>query len=334
MVPDLAVGLVGLFQFHWRVRFYMNEIHLVTGGAGFIGSNLVRRLVAQGARVRVFDDLSSGRLENLEGLERSVDFVRGDLRDAGAVRAALRDVRHVFHVGALASVQASVDDPLATHDINITGTLNVLIAARDAGADRVVLSSSASIYGDSPQMPKREDMLPEPLTGYALSKLAGEHYGRIFHGLYGLKFFALRYFNVFGPRQDPASHYAAVIPLFMRAYATGRQPTIYGDGGQTRDFTFVEDIVSANLVCLSAPDSAAGGVYNVAYGDRVSVNDLAAQIAALAGQPFAPTYAPARAGDIRESQADASRARRVLGWQPAHTFAAGLRTTYDWFKTR
>lgn len=309
-------------------------LHLVTGGAGFIGSNLVRRLAGQGARVRVFDNLSSGHLENLAGLETSVEFIRGDLRDAAAVRAAARGARHVFHIGALASVQASVDDPATTHEINVTGTLNVLLAARDAGAERVVFSSSASIYGDAPEMPKRENMLPVPLTGYALSKLAGEHYGKIFHGLYGLKFFALRYFNVFGPRQDPASHYAAVIPLFMRAYAAGRQPTIYGDGGQTRDFTFVEDIVAANLCCLAAPEHAAGGVYNVAYGDRVSVNDLAREIAALAGMPFAPVHAPARPGDIRESQADASLARRELGWRPAHTFAAGLKATYDWFKPR
>ncbi|MGD9782727.1 MAG: SDR family oxidoreductase [Kiritimatiellia bacterium] len=307
---------------------------LVTGGAGFIGSNLVRRLAGRGARIRVFDDLSTGRLENLEGLDAAVEFVRGDLRDAAAVRDAARGARHVFHVGALASVQASVDDPATTHEINATGTLNVLLAARDAGAERVVFSSSASVYGDSPEMPKREDMLPAPLSSYALSKLAGEHYGRIFCGLYGLNFFALRYFNVFGPRQDPASHYAAVIPLFMRAYAAGRQPTIFGDGNQTRDFTFVEDVVSANLACLSAPESAAGGVYNVAYGDRVSVNDLARQIAALAGQPFAPAYAPARPGDVRESQADSSRARRVLGWKPQHDFAEGLRATYDWFKVR
>lgn len=312
----------------------MGELHLVTGGAGFIGSNLVRRLAGQGERVRVFDDLSSGRLENLAGLENAVDFVRGDLRDAEAVRAAARGVRHVFHVGALASVQASVDDPATTHAINVTGTLNVLLAARDAGVARVVFSSSASVYGDAPAMPKREDMLPAPLSGYALSKLAGEHYGRIFHGLYGLEFFALRYFNVFGPRQDPASHYAAVVPLFLRAYAAGRQPTIYGDGGQTRDFTYVDDVVSANLCCLAAPERAAGGVYNVAYGDRTSVNDLARQIAALAGQPFAPTYAPARLGDVRESQADAALARRVLGWTPAHAFAAGLKATYDWFAAR
>lgn len=307
---------------------------LVTGGAGFIGSALVRRLAGQGERVRVFDNLSSGHLENLAGLETAIEFVRGDLRDAAAVREAMKGMANVFHIGALASVQASVEDPATTHEVNLTGTLNLLLAARDAGAERVVFSSSASVYGDSPEMPKREDMRPEPLSGYALSKLAGEHYGRIFHGLHGLGFFALRYFNVFGPRQDPASHYAAVIPLFMRAHASGRQPTIYGDGGQTRDFTFVEDIVSANLCCLSAPESAAGGVYNIAYGDRVSINELAAQIAALAGQPFAPTYAPARAGDIRESQADSALARRVLGWKPEHTFAEGLRATHAWFNSR
>jgi nucleoside-diphosphate-sugar epimerase len=308
--------------------------HLVTGGAGFIGSTLVRRLAKQGGRVRVFDNLSSGRLENLDGLETPAELVRGDLRDAAAVRAAMRGIRHVFHLGALASVQASVDDPATTHEVNATGTLNVLLAARDEGAARVVFSSSASVYGDGPEMPKREDMVPEPLSGYALSKLDGEHQGRIFHGLYGLPVFALRYFNVFGPRQDPASDYAAVIPLFMRAYAAGRQPTIYGDGGQTRDFTFVEDIVSANLACLAAPESAAGAVYNVAYGDRVSVNDLARQIAGLAGRPFDPVYAPARPGDIRESQADAARARRVLGWAPAHGFADGLAATWAWFKDR
>jgi len=310
----------------------MSALHLVTGGAGFIGSNLVRRLAGQGDRVRVFDNLSSGHLENLAGLEKHVEFVQGDLRDAEAVRDVMRGIQNVFHIGALASVQASVDDPATSHEVNVTGTLNLLLAARDAEVARFVFSSSASIYGDSPEMPKREDMLPEPMTVYALSKLAGEHYGRIFHDLYGLNFFALRYFNVFGPRQDPASHYAAVIPLFMHAYVSGHQPVIYGDGGQTRDFTFVEDIVSANLACVSASDNAAGGVYNIAYGDRISVNDLASGIAQLAGQPCVPSYEPARPGDILESQADASLARSVLAWTPKHTFADGLKTTFDWFK--
>ncbi len=311
----------------------MSTLHLVTGGAGFIGSNLVRRLAGQGDRIRVLDNLSSGHLENLAGLEKQVEFVQGDLRDADAVRASMAGVANVFHIGALASVQASVDDPATTHEVNVTGTLNLLLAAREEKVDRVVFSSSASVYGDSPEMPKREDMAPAPMTGYALSKLAGEHYGRIFHDLYGLNFFALRYFNVFGPRQDPASHYAAVIPLFMRAMGAGLPPVIYGDGGQTRDFTFVEDIVSANLACISAPDSAAGGVYNIAYGDRISVNALAAGIAKLAGQPFVPSYEPARPGDILESQADATLARTVLGWTPEHTFSDGLKTTFEWFNT-
>jgi len=309
----------------------MSVLHLVTGGAGFIGSNLVRRLAGQGERIRVFDNLSSGHLENLAGLEKQVEFVQGDLRDADAMRTAMDGITHVFHVGALASVQASVDDPAATHEINVTGTLNLLLAAREAHVNRVVFSSSASVYGDSPEMPKRENMIPEPMTGYALSKLAGEHHGRIFHDLYGLNFFALRYFNVFGPRQDPASHYAAVIPLFMRALVEGRQPTIFGDGTQTRDFTYVEDIVSANLACVTAPDSAAGGVYNVAYGGCISVNELAAGIAKLAGQPCVPTYEPARPGDILESQADSSLAQSVLGWTPEHSFADGLKTTFEWF---
>lgn len=310
----------------------MSTPFLVTGGAGFIGSNLVRHLVGQSARVRVFDNLSTGRRANLEGLDAAMDFVQADLRDLDALRAAMRGIRHVFHLGALASVQASVDNPALTHDINLTGTLNVLIAAREAGAQHVVLSSSASVYGNSPVMPKREDMLPEPLSSYALSKLAGEHYAKIFHSLYGLPTYSLRYFNVFGPRQDPASDYAAVIPLFMRAYADGRQPAIHGDGTQTRDFTYVADIVAANLACLAAPPEAAGKIYNIAYGDRVSILDLARHIADLAGMPCAPRFTPPRPGDIHESQADAALARRALGWTPRHTFADGLAATWQWYK--
>jgi nucleoside-diphosphate-sugar epimerase len=306
----------------------MSDLVLVTGGAGFIGSNLVHRLVRQGAAVRVFDNLSSGRTENLESLGGAVEFVRGDLRDAAAVRTATRGVRHVFHLGALASVQASVDDPATTHDVNATGTLNVFLAARDAGAQRVVFSSSAAVYGDGPEMPKREDTPPAPLSGYALSKLFGEHQGRIFTRLYGLEVFSLRYFNVFGPRQDPTSGYAAVVPLFMRAYAGGGQPVIYGDGEQTRDFTYVDDVVDANLCCLDAPASAAGQAYNVAYGVCLSINDLARRIAAVARRPFAPTHAPARRGDVRESLADSSLARRVLGWVPSRTLDDGLVATY------
>ena len=305
---------------------------LVTGGAGFIGSALVRGLLGRGCRVRVFDDLSSGRAENLAGLEGRIDFVRGDVRDAAAVRAAVRGADTVFHLAAIASVQASVDAPLATHEVNVTGTLNALIAARDERVRRFVFTSSSAVYGDSPEMPKRETMLPAPLSGYALSKLAGEHYGNIFRNLYGLPFFALRYFNVFGPRQNPASHYAAVVPLFIRACLEGRSPVIYGDGLQTRDFTYVGDIVSANLCCMDAPDSAAGAVCNVAYGERITVLGLAEKIAALAGTGCAPAFLPPRPGDIRDSQADSTLARTLLGWTPSWTFDDGLRRTVDWFR--
>ena len=307
---------------------------LVTGGAGFIGSNLVRGLLDRGCAVRVFDDLSSGRTENLAGLEGRIDFVRGDVRDAAAVREAVRGADSVFHLAAIASVQASVDDPLATHGVNVTGTVNALVAARDAGVRRFVFSSSSAVYGDSPEMPKRESMAPSPLTGYALSKLGGELYGGIFRQLYGLPFFALRYFNVFGPRQNPASHYAAVVPLFIRACLEGRRPVIYGDGLQTRDFTYVEDVVSANLRCMDAPDEAVGTVCNVAYGERIEVLELARRIAALAGGGAEPEFLPARPGDIRDSQADATLAREILGWRPSWTFEAGLEKTVEWFRGR
>ena len=307
---------------------------LVTGGAGFIGSALVRGLLGRGCRVRVFDDLSSGRSENLAGLEGRIDFVRGDVRDAAAVRDAVRGVDTVFHLAAIASVQASVDDPLATHDVNVTGTLNTLVAARDEHVRRYVFTSSSAVYGDSPEMPKRETMTPAPMSGYALSKLAGEHYGNIFRNLYGLPFFALRYFNVFGPRQNPASHYAAVVPLFVRAALAGESPTIYGDGLQTRDFTYVEDIVSANLCCMDVPDSAAGAVCNVAYGERITVLDLAEKIAALAGSAAAPVHLPPRPGEIRDSQADSTLARTLLHWTPSWTFDAALRATVDWYRSR
>ena len=306
---------------------------LVTGGAGFIGSALVRGLLDRGCRVRVFDDLSSGRPENLAGLEGRIDFVRGDVRDAAALRDATRGADSVLHLAAIASVQASVDDPMATHDVNVTGTLNTLVAARDARVRRYVFTSSSAIYGDSPEMPKRETMTPAPLSGYALSKLAGEHYGTIFKNLYGLPFFALRYFNVFGPRQNPASHYAAVVPLFVRAALAGKSPTIYGDGLQTRDFTYVEDIVSANLCCMDVPDTAAGTVCNVAYGERITVLDLARKIAALAGSAAAPVHLPPRPGEIRDSQADSTLARTLLRWTPTWTFDAALRATVDWYRS-
>ncbi len=304
---------------------------LVTGGAGFIGSNLVEVLVRQDRSVCVLDDFSTGRRSNLEGLSGRIELIEGDIRDQQTVVRALRGVRHVFHIAALPSVERSVKDPVSCNDVNINGTLNLLIQARDHGVERFVFSSSSSVYGDTPTLPKREDMTPNPLSPYALSKLAGEHYGRMFHNLYGLKTYSLRYFNVFGPRQNPKSDYAAVIPLFVDALLNDRAPTIHGDGKQTRDFTYVDDVVAGNLCCLTAPDEAAGGVYNLAWGYRTSISELAGAIARLLGKDIEPVHAASRPGDVRDSQADSALAKRLLGWKPAIPFEEGLRRAVEWF---
>ncbi len=306
--------------------------YLVTGGAGFIGSNLVHRLVREGRSVRVLDNFATGRRENLAGLENKIDLREGDLRDAGFVRDTVNGAKNVIHFGALPSVQRSVEDPLTSNEVNVTGTLNLLIASRDAKVERFVFSSSSSVYGDTPTLPKREDMIPQPLSPYALSKLTGEHYCRIFHRLYGLQTFALRYFNVFGPRQNPKSQYAAVIPLFISALSRGEPCTVNGDGGQTRDFTFVDDVVEANLRCCTAPASAAGGVFNVAWGNRTSLLELIAMLSKIIGVNIPSVHRPSRAGDVRDSQADSSRAQTQLGWTPAVTFEEGLRRTVAWLQ--
>lgn len=307
-------------------------MYLVTGGAGFIGSNVVHRLVADGTPVRVLDNFFSGRRENLASLDGRFELIEGDLRDREAVARAVKGVSYILHFGAMPSVIRSVEDPWSANDANINGTLNLLLAARDAGVQRVVFSSSSSVYGDTPVLPKREDMIPTPLSPYALHKLAGEHYGRMFYHLYGLKTFSLRYFNVFGPRQNPKSDYAAVIPLFINAILAGRSPTIHGDGGQTRDFTYVDDIVDANLACCRAPEDAVGGVYNVAWGNRISIKELAFLIARILGKDIQPKFEPARAGDVRDSQADSTLAREKLGWTPKVTFEEGIRRTIAWYQ--
>ena len=307
-------------------------MYLVTGGAGFIGSNVVHKLLADGQQVRVLDNFFSGRRENLADVAHQIDLVEGDLRKPADVAKAVAGVRYILHFGAMPSVIRSVEDPLSANEVNITGTLNLLIAARDAGVERVVFSSSSSVYGDTPVLPKQEDMTPTPLSPYALHKLAGEHYCRMFHKLYGLKTFSLRYFNVFGPRQNPKSDYAAVIPLFINAVLNDRAPVLHGDGGQTRDFTYVDDIVAANLACCRAPESAVGGVYNVAWGNRISIKELALLIAEILGKNIVPKHEAARAGDVRDSQADSSRAREMLGWEPCITFAEGLRRTIAWYQ--
>lgn len=307
------------------------NIYLVTGGAGFIGSNLATALLAQDKSVRILDNLSTGREANLEALRGDVDVVRGDVRDPELVRRACQDVDSVFHLAALPSVERSVRDPASTHDVNINGTLNLLLQARDSGVRRLVMASSSSVYGDTPVLPKHESMTPQPLSPYALSKLVGEHYFRLFFELYGLETFALRYFNVFGPRQDPGSDYAAVIPLFIDAAHSDRAPMIHGDGGQTRDFTFIEDVVAANLCCSSAPSESAGQVFNVARGDRTSILELARKICRAMGKEIEPIFEPARAGDVRDSQADSERARTQLNWEPRVTLDEGLQRTIAWF---
>ena len=304
---------------------------LVTGGAGFIGSHLSEGLVRAGHRVRVLDNLYSGRRSNLHAVRRDLEFVKGDCADLAVARRAMRGMEAVFHEAAIASVARSVEDPLSSHRGNATATLSVLTAARDAGVRRVIYAGSSSVYGDSPRLPKREDMETRPLSPYAVGKLTGEHYLRIFAGLYGLETLSLRYFNVFGPRQDPGSPYSGVISLFTAALLAGRRPLIYGDGRQSRDFTFVANVVDANLRALRAP-AARGDVMNVATGKRVTLNRLLAILSRHVGRTVRPRYLAPRPGDVRHSLADITRARRTLGYRPLVALETGLRETVDWYR--
>jgi nucleoside-diphosphate-sugar epimerase len=312
--------------------------YLVTGGAGFIGSNLVEALLVRGDRVVVLDDFSTGRRENLETAlaartARTPDplIVQGDLRDAATVRRAMQGVTHVLHQAALPSVLRSIEDPVSSHEVNGSGTLNLLVAARDAGVARFVYASSSSVYGDSEELPKIETMSSAPLSPYAVSKLAGEHYCRIFHGLYGLETIALRYFNIFGPRQDPTSQYAAVIPNFIKAATSGASPTVFGDGLQSRDFTYIDNAIEANLKACEAPAAAAGRAYNVACGERTSLLDLLRTLERILGRPIRPVHGPPRPGDVRHSVASIDEARRSLGYAPRIGLEEGLRRTVAWF---
>lgn len=305
--------------------------YLVTGGAGFIGSHIVHRLVSDGCPVRVLDNFTTGKRENIADVMDRIELMEGSIADLDTVRTAMRGVDYVLHQAALPSVPRSVEDPIASNLANIDGTLNVLVAARDAGAKRVVYASSSSVYGDSPTMPKREDMPPNPLSPYALTKLAGEFYCRVFYTIYGLETVSLRYFNVFGPRQDPASQYAAVIPRFVTAMLAGEQPVIYGDGTQTRDFTFVGNNVEANLLACTAP-GAAGKVFNIACGERYSLLDLVNMINRLLGTDIQPRFEPGRPGDVKHSLADISRAAETLGYSPSVGFEDGLREVVEWLK--
>ena len=301
---------------------------LVTGGAGFIGSHLAGRLLQDGHEVRILDNFSTGRRSNLRSLADEVEIVEGDIQSAERAYAAVRGCEVVFHQAALPSVPRSIQDPLTSNASNVTGLLNVMLAARDAGVRRVMYASSSSVYGANPALPKSEDMTPMPISPYAVGKLAGEGYCRAFGEVYGLQTVAIRYFNVFGPRQDPRSQYAAVIPNFITALLRGEQPTIYGDGEQSRDFTYVENVVEGNVLAMDAPD-VAGKVYNVACGERVTLNELFAELRDLLGGEDPPIYAAARPGDVRHSLADVSAARRDLGYEPGVLLREGLSRTIE-----
>ena len=306
-------------------------LYLVTGGAGFIGSSIAEALLTRGDRVVVLDDFSSGRRENLEGLPGKVDLVEGSIADPAAVERAVRGVDVVFHEAAIPSVTRSVENPQASMLAGVQGTTVVLDLARRAGVRRVVFAASSSAYGDTPTLPKVETMTPQPLSPYAASKLTGEHLMRIFASLYGIETVSLRYFNVFGARQDPKSEYAAVVPRFVTAALRGERPIIFGDGEQTRDFCYIDNAVRANLLAADTPRKLSGEVVNVACGERTSLNRLVSLIGELAGKRAEPEYRDPRAGDIRDSLADVRAARELLGYEPLVDVREGLKRTYDAF---
>jgi nucleoside-diphosphate-sugar epimerase len=306
--------------------------YLVTGGAGFIGSHLVEELVSRGEQVRVVDNLVTGRRENLAHVS-GVDLMIGDLADPAVADRATTGVDYVVHLAAIPSVPRSVAEPIATNHANVTGTLSVFVAAQRHGVKRVVFASSSSVYGNAAALPKQEDMPTAPLSPYALQKLIGEQYGKLFYELHGLEFVAVRYFNVFGPRQDPSSPYSGVISQFAQCLSARTQPTIYGDGEQTRDFTYVRNVVEGTLRACVAP-RAAGRVINVSCGDRISLNALYRMMAEQSGSDMAPRFAAARVGDVRDSQADITRASELLDYEPTIFLAEGIQRTLAWYQTQ
>ena len=307
--------------------------YLVTGGAGFIGSHIARRLVAQGDQVTVLDSFLTGSRDNLSSVIDKVDLIEGDIRDAGLVRDVMKDVEYCFHQAALPSVPRSVEDPVTSNEINVDGTLNVFVAAKEAGVKRVVYASSSSVYGESPVLPKHEKMPTQPLSPYAITKLAGELYAQAFYSLYGVPIVSLRYFNVFGPGQRPDSPYAAVIPIFLSSMIDGKPATVHGDGEQTRDFCYIDNVVSANLLACSAPaEEVSGKAFNIACEERHTINELVAGLNDLLGVEIEPVYTPSREGDVRDSLADISLAKHHFGYDPAVKFSEGLGLTVKWFQ--
>ena len=305
--------------------------YVVTGGAGFIGSNTVDELVRRGETVVVLDDLSSGKEDNLAEVRNKISFIKGSITDLEAVRKAMQSTDYVIHLAARTSVPRSVKDPIDTNKINVEGTLNVLVAARDAKVKRVVFAASSSAYGETPTLPKVETMQPEPISPYGVAKYAGELYAQMFGRVYGLENVSLRYFNIFGPRQDPDSPYSGVLAKFCTAFLEKTQPLVFGDGEQSRDFTFVENAVAANLLACEAP-SASGKVLNIGTGARVTLNQTLALLADISGNKLETKYEPPREGDIRDSQADIAQAREILNYEPGVQFEDGLRRTFEWYR--
>jgi len=310
----------------------LSGIVLVTGGAGFIGSHIASALVESGARVRVVDNLSTGYEKNVEAIGSDVDFVKADVADDQALNKVLRDVELIFHEAAIPSVPRSVDKPTETHKASVDATFKLLLAARDHKVRRVIYAASSSAYGDQPELPKREDMRPAPLSPYAVAKLVGEYYCQVFTRVYGLETVSLRYFNVFGPRQDPTSQYSGVISRFMSALMNGAEPVIYGDGEHSRDFTYISNVVDANLRAAESPD-AVGEIINIANGHRTTLNELLETMKRVTGKSqVTARYEPPRAGDVRDSLADLTQARTLLGYKPRVNLEDGIRLTFDWWQ--
>jgi nucleoside-diphosphate-sugar epimerase len=306
--------------------------YLVTGGAGFIGSNTVDELVRRGHSVVVLDDLSSGKEDNLAEIRNKITFIKGSITDIEVVRRAMHEAEYVLHLGARTSVPRSVKDPIDTNKINIEGTLNVLVAAKELKVKRVVFAASSSAYGETPTLPKVETMQPQPISPYGVTKYVGELYGQTFGRCYGLENVSLRYFNIFGPRQDPSSPYSGVLAKFCTAFLEDTPPLVFGDGEQTRDFTYVENAVQANLLACEAPN-ASGKVFNVGVGERISLNEVLRELGKITGKRLEAKYEPPRDGDIRDSQADISQAREYLDYDPQVSFEEGLSRTFEWYRS-